>query len=103
MIIDRHVELFILTLNAPILVRVTEQHREFICGESLQIGDGEHLGEAFPERLRLGLSSLADDRINDCTDVLVNIVSSDGDVTASRLVMRSQQGTTREDKIPCSP
>lgn len=77
----------VLTLDAPILVRVTKQHGEFIRREGLQIGDREHFREPFPERLRLGLSSLADDCIDDSTNVLVDVVGGHSDVAASRLAM----------------
>ena len=74
-----------LTLDAPVFVRVTEEHNQFIGRERLQVSNREHLGKAFAERLRRQHSTLSDDGVDNLSDALVNVVFRYGDVATSGL------------------
>ena len=63
-------------------------HCELIRGESLEVVDRENLRETLPERLGLGLRSLADDSINDLMNILVDIVCRHSYVASTRLEAR---------------
>ena len=73
------------TLRAPVLVSIAEEHSQLVRCERLQIGDREDFGEALTERLGLGCRTLADDGVNNLTNIFVDIVCCDGNVATSRL------------------
>lgn len=74
-----------LTLDAPVLVRVSEQHDQLVHCERQQISDGEHLREPVFERFGLDLGSMADDGVDDFLNVFLDVVLRDGDVLTARL------------------
>jgi len=78
----KHVKL---TFDTPILFGVTQHHDEFIGGKYLQVISGEDFGESFSECLRLHLCTFANNCINDCRNIFIDIINGDSDVSPIRL------------------
>lgn len=79
-------EMTILTLDAPVLVRISKEHDQLVRRKSSEIGDREDFRKAIPEGFGLYRSSFPKNRIQGLGDVFVHILRSYQDVSSVGLV-----------------